>query len=182
MWWHVMSHYDLVTSCDIALRRHMTSHNEFWGVRNRKCPTWEVCERSGVFILDVGKETSIFQHPYSRLCVEFTNYSLSSMPCQKEGLDWLVPTKPSFVMTTTKILRTVWCDLHGPPCAFWWVGSVCNQGAYFTEKELSNWFVLFCVGTWNNLFLRLAWCGTQMISPLSREVHNLHVITSSNLL
>ena len=38
-----------MTSRDVTIRRHMTSHNKFWGERTRKCPTLEVRERSGVF-------------------------------------------------------------------------------------------------------------------------------------
>ncbi len=50
MWRYVTLQYEVVTSCDVTLWRHMTLHNEFRGKGTRKCPTREVCESSGVFI------------------------------------------------------------------------------------------------------------------------------------
>ncbi len=60
--WHglwcldVTSQYDVmwrhsITSCDVTSWRQITSNNEFGGERTTKCPTQEVLERSGVFIL-----------------------------------------------------------------------------------------------------------------------------------
>ncbi len=46
-------------SCDdmwrhtMTLWHHVTSHNELCGKRIRKCPTWEVRDRSGVFIFEI---------------------------------------------------------------------------------------------------------------------------------
>ncbi len=37
---------------------HAISHKEFWGERTSKCPTREVCERSGVFILYIPMDKS----------------------------------------------------------------------------------------------------------------------------
>ena len=50
MAYDVTSQYELVTSFDLTLWRHMTSHNKFCRKGPKKCPTREKREHSGVVI------------------------------------------------------------------------------------------------------------------------------------
>ena len=54
----------------------MTSHNKFWGERTSKCPTQEVHERSGVFMLIGRTPPQSEPLPTYENCVRMSNCSV----------------------------------------------------------------------------------------------------------
>ncbi len=84
----------------------MTSHNELWGERTRNCPTQEVRERSGVFILkeclaDVVESTR--RHISSRIDIYFQRHLVAiSLPKETVLITVVVDLQPPLVANANK--------------------------------------------------------------------------------
>ena len=62
MGYDVTSQHDVVTSSDVTLWHHMTSHNKYWRKRTRKCPTQEVLHVTSQYDFMMSSEVTVWRH------------------------------------------------------------------------------------------------------------------------